>query len=205
MPMSPLSQTPPSTEDSVNFSARADSLFGDLPTFIEEATALEANVNAKEASAVAAAATATTQATAAATSASQLAAGVASANLAAEQAAVYAQSIGATVTGSDPVNAAPHMMLGSAAYVNKTWLYGAATYDPPSLAVAASTTTTVAVPGAEFGDFVRAAFSADMVLSVSGRVSAADVVALIYTNNTAGTVDAASHTVYVQVEKRIAA
>lgn len=62
--------TPPSrVDDPDNFSIKADALLGALPTFVTEANALEANVNAKELTAAAAATTATTKANEAAASA----------------------------------------------------------------------------------------------------------------------------------------
>lgn len=49
MPITPL-PTPPSTADRANFDERADDFLSALPQFQAEANALEANVNAKEAS-----------------------------------------------------------------------------------------------------------------------------------------------------------
>lgn len=62
MPITAL-PTPPSRQDPANFPARADAYHAALPTFATEATALEQNVNAKEASAVAKAAAAATSET----------------------------------------------------------------------------------------------------------------------------------------------
>jgi hypothetical protein len=63
--------TPPNsvTDTRTVFQSRADALLGALPTFVNEANALETNVNNKEASAVAQVALATTQANNAAASA----------------------------------------------------------------------------------------------------------------------------------------
>ncbi len=122
----------------------------------------------------------------------------------ASAAAGYAAVVGSTTAGNDPVQMPANYMLGSAAYLNQTFLYGSATYDPPSLAAGVSTTTTVTVVGAELGDFVTLpSFSISMPLTVTAKVTAADTVTLNYANETAGTVDAASHTVYVEVKKRI--
>lgn len=57
MPMTALPASP-SRADAANFTARADALMTALPTFVTEANALEANVNAKESSASASAVTA---------------------------------------------------------------------------------------------------------------------------------------------------
>jgi hypothetical protein len=51
MPITALPTPAPSTSDPLTFDARADALFGALPTMITEANALETNVNAKEAAA----------------------------------------------------------------------------------------------------------------------------------------------------------
>lgn len=60
MPMSAFTGfTPPSTNDQDNFDPRADDFVSRLPLFELQATALEANVNAKELSAISSAATAT--------------------------------------------------------------------------------------------------------------------------------------------------
>jgi hypothetical protein len=77
--------------------------------------------------------------------------------------------------------------------------FGAATYDPPSLADGAGATTTIAVPGVKLGDPVVAAFSVDLagVLMIP-YVSAADVVSVRFQNETgAGPVDLAPGTLRV--------
>lgn len=121
----------------------------------------------------------------------------------ADLSAGYAATVGSTTAGNDPVQSPANYMLGSAAYINQTFLYASATYDPPSLAAGTSTTTTVAVAGAELGDFVQTSANITMTLIVTGRVSAADTVTLTYVNPTAGAVDIGSHTAYVEVKKRI--
>lgn len=62
--------------------------------------------------------------------------------------------------------------------------YGSATYDPPSLALAASSTIqTLTVTGALLGDFVRASFSLDLAgAEIKAWVSAADTVHYYFTN-----------------------
>lgn len=77
------------------------------------------------------------------------------------------------------------------------------TADPPSLAAGARVSATVTVPGAQPGDFAVASFvtlNADVALSAA--VTAADTVTVWFTNNGAGTVDLASGTLRVLVEKR---
>lgn len=61
--------TPPSRQDPTNFSTRADAFLGALPDFATQANALQADVNAKQATASAAAITATTKAAEASASA----------------------------------------------------------------------------------------------------------------------------------------
>ena len=107
--------------------------------------------------------------------------------------------------GTEPDQQPRNRELGSAAYLNQTWLHASATFDPGSVANGAQTTTTVAVPGAVFGDFVlppALSISAGGI-EVSGFISAADVVTLIYQNTSGGAIDLASHTVFVRLMKRL--
>jgi hypothetical protein len=78
-----------------------------------------------------------------------------------------------------------------------------ATYEPPSLAAGAvSPIQTASVPGAVLGDFARASFSLDLQgVRLNAWVSAADTVTYQFHNPTAGTVDLASGTVRVRVER----
>ncbi len=79
---------------------------------------------------------------------------------------------------------------------------GSATYDPPSLADGAGATTPVAVTGAALGDYARASFSLDLQgITVTAWVSAAAVVSVRFQNESGGTVDLASGTLRVRVEK----
>lgn len=72
------------------------------------------------------------------------------------------------------------------------------TYDPPSIAAAASVTQTVAVANVALGDFVLASFSNSLAgLTLSAYVSSAGVVTCVFTNNTAAAVDLASGTLSV--------
>lgn len=69
MSITPLPTPPSRGNDASTFSTRADALLGALPTFVDEANALETNVVAKEASATAAATNAASAETGANTSA----------------------------------------------------------------------------------------------------------------------------------------
>lgn len=83
-----------------------------------------------------------------------------------------------------------------------TVLRGSAIYDPPSLDDGDGVTTTVTVPGAALGDFVRAAFSRDLQgVVLSAWVSGADQVSVRFQNGTGAAVDLASGTFRVKVEK----
>lgn len=64
-------------------------------------------------------------------------------------------------------------------------------------------TTTVTVAGTALGDIVTGvSFSLDLQgLSVSGAVSAADTVSVLFFNGTAVAIDLASGTLRVRVEK----
>lgn len=98
MSMTPL-PTAPLRSDPVTFADRGDALMAALPGFVTEANALEANVVAKEASAVAAAAAADASADAAAASASA-ASGAQAAAAASAASAVSAPGTSATSTTS---------------------------------------------------------------------------------------------------------
>ncbi|MFA5323726.1 MAG: hypothetical protein WC373_13725 [Smithella sp.] len=76
-----------------------------------------------------------------------------------------------------------------------------ATYDPPSIAAGASTTTTLTCTGAALGDAVDwLTFSLDLAgLTLTGYVSAADTLTAVLANNTAGAVDLASGTLAGEV------
>lgn len=88
----------------------------------------------------------------------------------------------------------------------RTELLGSTTYDPPSLADGAGTTTTVTVTGATLGDFADVSFSRDLQgISVTAYVSAADTVSVRFQNETGGTIDLASGTLRVKVRGRASA
>jgi hypothetical protein len=77
------------------------------------------------------------------------------------------------------------------------------TADPPSLTTGARVSATVTVPGVKPGDFAVASFvTLDPDVALSAAVTAADTVTVWFTNNGSGTVDLASGTLRVQVEKR---
>ncbi len=81
-------------------------------------------------------------------------------------------------------------------------LQASVSYDPPSLDAGAGVTTTVTVTGAALGDFARASFSLDLQgITLTAGASAADTVSMRFQNGTAGTVDLASGTLRVLVEK----
>jgi len=82
-------------------------------------------------------------------------------------------------------------------------LNGSATYDPPSLADGAGTTTTVVATGAALGDFALASFSLDLQgITVSAYVSASNTVSVRFQNESGGTLDLASGTLRVRVWKQ---
>lgn len=93
---------------------------------------------------------------------------------------------------------------GDARYVQlANILTGSATYDPPSLADGAGTTTTVTVTGAAFGDFALASFSLDLQgITVSAYVSATNTVSVRFQNESGGTLDLASGTLRARVWKQ---
>ena len=78
-------------------------------------------------------------------------------------------------------------------------LYGSATYDPPSIAAGAETTTTVTVTGAALGDLARASFSIDSALKISARISSAGFATVTFRNDTVAAIDPPSGTLSVEV------
>ena len=82
-------------------------------------------------------------------------------------------------------------------------LNASAVYDPPSLATNTQATTPVTATGAALGDFVLVSFSLDLQgIVIKGYVSAANTVTVVFLNNTAGTLDLASGTLFVRVLKK---
>jgi hypothetical protein len=82
--------------------------------------------------------------------------------------------------------------------------HASATWDAPSVAAGAQTSTTVTVTGASIGDFVEV--SANGIFSgmrLWGEVSAANTVTVYLSNNTGGAVDPSSRTISVRVEERV--
>lgn len=79
-------------------------------------------------------------------------------------------------------------------------LSGSATFDPPSIAGAGQTSTTVTVTGAVLGQYAVASFSLDLqLIQLSAYVSAANTVTCLFKNGTAGAIDLASGTLAVRV------
>lgn len=79
----------------------------------------------------------------------------------------------------------------------------ATTYDPPNIVVGGQEITTVAVPGAEVGDFALASFSiVSPGLTITAFVSAADVVTVVLFNGTGSDVNMASGTLRAKVLKQ---
>lgn len=79
-------------------------------------------------------------------------------------------------------------------------LTGSKTFDPPSIANGASTTTTVTVTGAILGNRALASFSLDTTgVALAAQVTAANTVTVIFLNLTGGAVDLASGTLAVTV------
>jgi len=84
-------------------------------------------------------------------------------------------------------------------------LAGSITYDPPSVADGAATSTTVTVTGAALGDYVSSvSFSIDLQgMIVTGYVSAANTVTARFQNETGAPLDLGSATLAVLVSKAI--
>jgi len=82
---------------------------------------------------------------------------------------------------------------------------GSEVWDAASMLDGNSEDEDITVTGASLGDFVQASFSLDLAgLQLTAAVTAADTVTTTLTNNTGGTIDLASGTLYVRVTKRAA-
>lgn len=80
---------------------------------------------------------------------------------------------------------------------------GSKTWDPPSVAAGANTTTTVPTPGAVVGAPVSATFSLALPAQVTllAQVTATDTVTVTLLNGTAGAVDLGSGTLSVRAAR----
>jgi hypothetical protein len=82
------------------------------------------------------------------------------------------------------------------------YVTGTSTYDPPSLADGASTTTTITATGAALGDPVSIGFSVPLAgMNLTAYVSAADTVTAVFDNESGGVLDLASGTLRAVVFK----
>lgn len=96
-------------------------------------------------------------------------------------------------------NASP-IAIGTSGTAIKSYLSATATWDPPSVAAGAQTTTTVAVSGAVLGDPVTVGFSLQLqTMQLTGYVSTAGTVTVVLQNGTAGAIDLGSGTLRVGV------
>lgn len=110
-------------------------------------------------------------------------------------------AINALLALSDPFTQYFNQTRGDARYV-KILLSGNKTYDPPSLTAGQGSTTTLTVTGAVTTSpmFVEAAFSNDLQgMSLTAYVSGTDTVSVRFLNDTAGTIDLASGTLWVRI------
>ena len=86
---------------------------------------------------------------------------------------------------------------------NTDVLSASPTWNPGSIAAGSMEAKDVTVTGAVLGDFAQASFSLDITdLVLDAKVTAADTVTCVLSNNTAGAVDLASGTIYVRVTVR---
>lgn len=82
--------------------------------------------------------------------------------------------------------------IGGGSAIQKT-LAGSTGFNPPSLAPGAQASTSFGVTGAVLGDYVLPSFNLSLQgIQLSGYVSAADTVVLLFYNGTGGTLDLAS-------------
>jgi hypothetical protein len=166
----------------------------------EAAAARDVAVAARNNS-VGAADAATLKAAEAVAAAGSAAAHDAAAVAAADRAVAAAASVS---KGTDPWQLVRAGDLGTAAWLDQTWLYASVTWDVGSFASGGQTYTTVSVPGASYGDFVLASAYGNLSgLALRGEVVSPDTVSLFLSNMTGSAVDLASATYYIAVLKRI--
>jgi hypothetical protein len=113
-----------------------------------------------------------------------------------------AAALAAHVAAADPHPVYLTQTEGDARYAQlSTVLTGSATYDPPSLADGAGTTTTVTCTGAVLGGFARASFSLDLQgITLTAYISATNTVSVRFQNESGGVLDIASGTLKVRVD-----
>ena len=102
------------------------------------------------------------------------------------------------------VTAPWHLWFSNAADALGRRLVASVTVDPASLTTGARVAATVTISGVKVGDFAVASFdpmNAD--ISLSAQVTAADTVTVWFHNLGGGTVDLASGTLRVLVEKNV--
>lgn len=111
---------------------------------------------------------------------------------------------GKAVPGTSGDQSPRNRQLGTAAYLDETVLYGSAAGPATAIAAAARPTVAIAVPGAEFGDFVQISLSVNAGgIEPTGYVSAAGTVTAVEPNPTASGITLGAHTIYARVTKRV--
>ena len=108
------------------------------------------------------------------------------------------------ISGNKYQNATGNIVTVGSGTIVGNQIIGSVSYNPPSIAAGASTSTTLTVTGAALGDFVdMISFSLDaQLINFSGYVSSANTVTVVLTNNTGGTIDLGNGTLRVIVNKR---
>ena len=108
------------------------------------------------------------------------------------------------ISGNKYQNATGNIVTVGSGTIVDNQIIGSVSYNPPSIAAGASTSTTLTVTGAALGDFVdMISFSLDaQLINFSGYVSSANTVTVVLTNNTGGTIDLGNGTLRVIVNKR---
>lgn len=130
----------------------------------------------------------------------------ASAEISIGKAAEAAASAASVLPGIDPERLVRAGDLGTAAWIDLVFLHASFTWDAGPVANGGQTSTSVAVPGAEFGDFVQASIYGSLSgLALRGEVTATDTVTVFLTNATGSTVDLANAAYYIRVAKRVPA
>ncbi len=151
---------------------------------------------------------ATVQATNAATSATSALASEASAASSADaSAASAAQAVdaaGNNIRGHDALQAPAVRMLGTCAYLDKTFIDWSTSWTTPTVASGGQASLAATVPGVSPGDFVLASCPGDLQgLALRGVATARDTVTLYLVNATGSPQTLATWSYYIRVERLV--
>lgn len=165
-----------------------------LTVYVADFATLLAQATVQAANAAASAAAALVSKTAAA----------GSADAAAVNATLAANAAGNNIRGYDAIQAPAVRMLGTCAYLDKSYIDWAVSWTTPTVANAAQASFLVTVPGVLQGDFAQVSCAGDLQgLALRGVVTARDTVTLYLYNMTGSSQTLPTWVYSIRVEKLI--